>query len=84
MASKPQQTIMYSQLQPWSTAGAPPCMEPVSGPEIPPRTGNYYQVHISQFSQRGKSMYKSYLRFHISYIHRHHAPIHGDQRSATK
>lgn len=39
-----QQTIMYSQLQPWSTAGAPPCMEQVSGPEIPPRTGNYYQV----------------------------------------
>lgn len=40
-----QQTVMYSQLQPWSTAGAPPCMEQMSGPEIPPRTGNYYKVN---------------------------------------
>lgn len=38
------QTVMYSQLQPWSTAGAPPCMEPVSGPAVPPRVGAAYQV----------------------------------------
>ncbi|PSN29761.1 Tektin-3 [Blattella germanica] len=36
--------IMYSQLQPWSTVGAPPCMEQVSGPPIPTRIGNYYQT----------------------------------------
>lgn len=40
----PQQTVMYSQLQPWSTSGAPPCMEQVSGPPIPPRIGTYYQT----------------------------------------
>lgn len=38
------QTVMYSQLQPWSTTGAPPCMEQVSGPLIPPRIGTYYQT----------------------------------------
>jgi len=41
MAAK---TIMYSQLQPWSAAGAPPCMEKVSGPGIPPRIQSYYQT----------------------------------------
>lgn len=35
---------MYSQLQPWATAGAPPCLEPVSGPQIAPRIGTYYQT----------------------------------------
>lgn len=44
MGANPEQTVMYSQLQPWSSAGAPPCMEQVSGPEIPPRTGVYYQT----------------------------------------
>lgn len=39
------QTVMYSQLQPWATAGAPPCMEQVAGvPRVPPRIGNYYQT----------------------------------------
>ena len=44
MTSPYEQTVMFSQLQPWSTAGAPPCLEPVSGPKIPPRTGEYYQT----------------------------------------
>ncbi|XP_053947551.1 tektin-3 isoform X2 [Anastrepha ludens] len=30
---------------PWSTAGAPPCMEPVSGPSVPPRVGISYQTN---------------------------------------
>lgn len=42
--SEIKQSVMYSQLQPWSTAGAPPCMEQISGPMIPPRTGTYYQT----------------------------------------
>ncbi|RZF48215.1 hypothetical protein LSTR_LSTR006182 [Laodelphax striatellus] len=37
-------TIMYSQLQPWSSAGAPPCMEPVSGVGVPPRLASYYKT----------------------------------------
>lgn len=45
--SKFEQTVMYSQLQPWSTAGAPPCMEPISGPSVPPCVGTSYQVCIS-------------------------------------
>nr|CAD7574103.1 unnamed protein product [Timema californicum] len=40
----PPQTIMYSQLQPWSVVGAPPLMEQVSGPPVPTRVGNYYQT----------------------------------------
>lgn len=47
MSTKFEQTVMYSQLQPWSTAGAPPCMEPVSGPSVPPRVGISYQVSFS-------------------------------------
>lgn len=38
------QSVMYSQLQPWSTAGAPPCMEQVSGPQIPQRIGTAFQT----------------------------------------
>lgn len=44
MAQNFEQSVMYSQLQPWSTAGAPPCMEQVVGPEVPIRTGVYYQT----------------------------------------
>ncbi|XP_063698035.1 tektin-3-like [Culicoides brevitarsis] len=33
---------MYTQLQPWSSVGAPPCMEQVVGEPIPPRIGQYY------------------------------------------
>jgi len=40
----PPTTVMYSQLQPWSQAGAPPCMEPVMGPSIPPRVGAAYET----------------------------------------
>ncbi|EDW46093.1 GM13535 [Drosophila sechellia] len=29
---------------PWSQAGAPPCMEPVMGPSIPPRVGAAYET----------------------------------------
>ncbi|BFG01966.1 tektin-3 [Drosophila madeirensis] len=29
---------------PWSHAGAPPCMEPVSGPTVPPRVGAAFQT----------------------------------------
>ncbi|KAH8329839.1 hypothetical protein KR067_004148 [Drosophila pandora] len=29
---------------PWSQAGAPPCMEPVTGPSIPPRVGTAYET----------------------------------------
>ncbi|XP_020805235.1 tektin-3 [Drosophila serrata] len=42
----PQDTVMYSQLQPWSQAGAPPCMEPVTGPSIPPRVGAAYETNL--------------------------------------
>ncbi|XP_030378189.1 tektin-3 [Scaptodrosophila lebanonensis] len=38
----PKPTIMYSQLQPWSQAGALPCVEQVVGPSVPPRVGNAY------------------------------------------
>lgn len=44
MNPKFEQTVMYSQMQPWSSAGAPPCMEQVSGPKIPIRTGEYYKT----------------------------------------
>lgn len=33
---------MYSQLQPWSSVGAPPCMEQVVGEPVPPRIGTYF------------------------------------------
>lgn len=45
MTAPTKATVMYSQLQPWASAGAPPCLEPVAGPEIAPRTGVYYQTH---------------------------------------
>uniref|UniRef100_A0A0A9ZFA0 Tektin n=1 Tax=Lygus hesperus TaxID=30085 RepID=A0A0A9ZFA0_LYGHE len=38
------QTIMFTQLQPWSAAGAPACMEKVSGPDVPARVSSYYQT----------------------------------------
>ncbi|VEN64228.1 unnamed protein product [Callosobruchus maculatus] len=38
------ETVLYSQLQPWSTVAATPCMEQVAGPPLPPRLGNYYQT----------------------------------------
>lgn len=34
-------TVMYSQLQPWSSVGAPPCVEQVAGDPVPPRVGSY-------------------------------------------
>uniref|UniRef100_A0A336M057 Tektin n=1 Tax=Culicoides sonorensis TaxID=179676 RepID=A0A336M057_CULSO len=37
-----QNRVMYSQLQPWSSVGAPPCIEQVVGEPIPPRIGNYF------------------------------------------
>uniref|UniRef100_A0A1B6C9Y6 Tektin n=1 Tax=Clastoptera arizonana TaxID=38151 RepID=A0A1B6C9Y6_9HEMI len=37
-------TVMYSQLHPWSTAGAPPCMDQVAGPLVPLRVSNYYKT----------------------------------------
>ncbi|XP_022901366.1 tektin-3-like [Onthophagus taurus] len=37
-------TVMYSQLQPWSTVAATPCMEQTSGPPVPTRIGQYYQT----------------------------------------
>lgn len=46
MATKMGQgTVMYSQLQPWSTVGAPPCLEQVSGPPVPVRVGASYQTY---------------------------------------
>lgn len=47
MGSEVKQTVMYSQLQPWSQAGAPPCLEQVSGPPIPARVGTFYQVFVT-------------------------------------
>ncbi|XP_050301748.1 tektin-3-like [Anthonomus grandis grandis] len=38
------ETVLYSQLQPWSTVAATPCMEQVAGPPIPSRIGQYYQT----------------------------------------
>ncbi|XP_055383789.1 tektin-3-like [Condylostylus longicornis] len=38
------QNTIYSQLQPWSSAFAPPCVEPVSGPSVPKRVGISYQT----------------------------------------
>ncbi|CAH1367699.1 hypothetical protein MTP99_008975 [Tenebrio molitor] len=38
------ETVFYSQLQPWSTVAADPCMEQVAGPPIPVRIGQYYQT----------------------------------------
>ncbi|CAH0546023.1 unnamed protein product [Brassicogethes aeneus] len=38
------ETVLYSQLQPWSTVAATPCMEQVAGPPIPTRIGTYYQT----------------------------------------
>ncbi|XP_060535106.1 tektin-3-like isoform X2 [Cylas formicarius] len=37
-------TVLYSQLQPWSGAGASPCVEQVAGPPVPARIGQYYQT----------------------------------------
>ncbi|CAH1099920.1 unnamed protein product [Psylliodes chrysocephalus] len=37
-------SILYSQLQPWSTVGATPCMEQVAGPPMPHRIGTYYKT----------------------------------------
>ncbi|XP_017783549.1 PREDICTED: tektin-3-like isoform X2 [Nicrophorus vespilloides] len=37
-------TVMYSQLQPWSTVAATPVMEQVAGPPLPERIGTYYQT----------------------------------------
>ncbi|KAK9732128.1 hypothetical protein QE152_g13059 [Popillia japonica] len=36
--------VMYSQLQPWGSVAATPCMEQVSGPAIPSRIGQYYET----------------------------------------
>ncbi|RZC34424.1 Tektin, AIP3, SCP-1, Atg14, and/or Myosin tail 1 domain containing protein [Asbolus verrucosus] len=38
------ETVLYSQLQPWSTVAADPCMEQVAGPPMPVRIGQYYQT----------------------------------------
>ncbi|XP_018566665.1 tektin-3-like [Anoplophora glabripennis] len=38
------ETVLYSQLQPWSTVAASPCLEQVAGPPIPTRIGQYYQT----------------------------------------
>ncbi|XP_023014819.1 tektin-3 [Leptinotarsa decemlineata] len=38
------ETVFYSQLQPWSTVAATPCMEQVAGPPMPVRLGQYYQT----------------------------------------
>ncbi|KAJ8974176.1 hypothetical protein NQ317_004853 [Molorchus minor] len=37
-------TVLYSQLQPWSSVAATPCMEQVAGPPMPARLGQYYQT----------------------------------------
>ncbi|XP_015439419.1 PREDICTED: tektin-3-like [Dufourea novaeangliae] len=37
-------TVMYSQLQPWSTVGVLPCMEQIAGPPIPIRVGEFYKT----------------------------------------
>ncbi|KAJ8950155.1 hypothetical protein NQ314_008008 [Rhamnusium bicolor] len=38
------ETVLYSQLQPWSTVAATPCMEQVAGPPTPSRIGQYYKT----------------------------------------
>ncbi|XP_014287503.1 tektin-3 [Halyomorpha halys] len=37
-------TVMYTQLQPWSAAGAPPCMESISGGNVPERITKSYMT----------------------------------------
>ncbi|XP_025831393.1 uncharacterized protein LOC112904747 [Agrilus planipennis] len=37
-------TAMFSQLQPWSSVAAQPCMEQTVGAPITTRVGNYYQT----------------------------------------
>ncbi|CAG9857436.1 unnamed protein product [Phyllotreta striolata] len=37
-------SVLYSQLQPWSTVGATPCMEQVAGPPMPHRISTYYKT----------------------------------------
>ncbi|XP_065161353.1 tektin-3-like isoform X2 [Atheta coriaria] len=44
MAADMGDTVMYSQLQPWSSVAADPVMEQVAGPPIPTRIGTYYQT----------------------------------------
>ncbi|XP_076631285.1 tektin-3 [Colletes latitarsis] len=41
---KTRETVMYSQLQPWSTVGVLPCMEQIAGPPIPIRVGEFYKT----------------------------------------
>ncbi|KAK2575302.1 hypothetical protein KPH14_008151 [Odynerus spinipes] len=38
------ETILYSQLQPWSTIGVLPCMEQIAGPPVPVRVGEFYKT----------------------------------------
>ncbi|XP_076759090.1 tektin-3 [Xylocopa sonorina] len=38
------ETVMYSQLQPWSTVGVLPCMEQIAGPPISVRVGEFFQT----------------------------------------
>ncbi|KYQ48378.1 Tektin-3 [Trachymyrmex zeteki] len=38
------ETVMYSQLQPWSAVGVSPCMEQVVGPPIPTRVREFYKT----------------------------------------
>ncbi|KAL3284603.1 hypothetical protein HHI36_018758 [Cryptolaemus montrouzieri] len=38
------ETVLYSQLQPWSTVGATPCVEQVAGAPIPTRIGEYFKT----------------------------------------
>ncbi|KAK9880768.1 hypothetical protein WA026_013089 [Henosepilachna vigintioctopunctata] len=38
------ETVLYSQLQPWSTVAATPCVEQVAGPPIPTRIGEYFKT----------------------------------------
>ncbi|XP_056642530.1 tektin-3-like [Diorhabda sublineata] len=40
------ETVLYTQLQPWSTVAATPCMEQVAGTPVPTRIGNYYQTPL--------------------------------------
>ncbi|XP_011699482.1 PREDICTED: tektin-3-like [Wasmannia auropunctata] len=41
---KKTETVMYSQLQPWSAVGVSPCMEQVIGPPVPTRVGEFYKT----------------------------------------
>ncbi|XP_076301395.1 tektin-3 isoform X2 [Lasioglossum baleicum] len=43
-SEKKRETVMYSQLQPWSTVGALPCMEQIAGPPVPVRVGEFYKI----------------------------------------